>query len=256
MSYKDHFGTVGVSGSTDTKLNSPTDVTTDGRFLYVCDSGNNRVMKIRLENLAYKAKSSNINGTLKAPTGIIYKREGGEGIFIADKTNDRILKCKTDFTYIEQNNTNVTTPLHLAYYNDMVYVCNGGAGNDDIVVLASNGLAQQTTLEDSTVTLSTPYGIASYRNTVIITDSGNNRITIWKDYDPRDSFTAATKKKFGGVFFDNPLIVIDVDQLIVGATQESGDVNRWYEENVNNYSVGFVEETATTSTHGDWTEES
>lgn len=242
LAYKDHFGTVGSSGSTNAKLNSPTGLATDGRFLYIADTGNNRIMKLVLSTLAYSAKTSSINGALSSPFGICYKRVNGEALFVSDTANNRVVKCQTDFTYIEQNSSDVTTPVMLAHDNDYIYVVNGGAGNDDIVILASDGLTSLTTFEDTTITLSTPYGIAINRNAMFITDGGNNRVTVWKTYDPRDDFTSATVAKFGGVFFDNPLIIVDDDQLIVGATQEYGSPNRWVEENPNNYSTGWVEE--------------
>ena len=68
----------------------------------------------------------------------------------------------------------------------------------------------------------------------------------------RDSFTAATPAKFGGEFFDNPIIIVDEDSVIAGSTQESGSPNRWKEENDNNYNIGMVEEDDVSST---WTEE-
>ena len=242
LAYKDIFGTVGTSGSTNALLDSPTDLTTDGVYLYVCDTGNSRIMKLKLDNLSYYAKTSSINGSLTSPLGIDYKRKGGEALFISDNAGNRIIKCKTDFTYIEQSLSESNTPNFLVHFDDFVYVCNQTASTDNIRVLASNGLALTTTLSDSTVVVDIPYGIATYRNSLCITDYNNDRVTVWKTYDPRDSFTSATVAKFGGVFFDNPLIVVDEDSLIVGATQESGSPNRWVEENPNNYSIGWVEE--------------
>ena len=47
--------------------------------------------------------------------------------------------------------------------------------------------------------------------------------------------------KFGGDYLDQPLIIIDEDTLVPGATQESGDVNRWKEENTL-CEIGWVKE--------------
>ncbi len=138
-------------------------------------------------------------------------------------------------------------------HKDMLHVCNGGSGNDDIVVLSSDGLTLQTALTDTSITLDTPSGIDVYKDAIFISDKGNNRVTVWRAYNLRDSMTSATPMKFGGGFFDNPMMIVGEDTVVVGATQESGTPNRWKEENSNNYGFGFVEETDITST---WTEES
>lgn len=242
LAYKDKFGTVGTSGATNALLNSPTGLTTDGIYLYVCDTGNSRIMKLKLDNLSYYAKTSAINGNLTSPLDIDYKRRGGEALFVSDNAGTRIIKCQTDFTYIEQSSSETNIPNMIVHHGDFVYVCNQTASADNIRVLASDGLTLLTTFSDSTVVIDIPYGIATYRNALFITDYNNNRVTVWKAYDPRDAFDTDTVAKFGGVFFDNPLIIVGEDSLIVGATQESGSPNRWVEENPNNYSIGWVEE--------------
>jgi len=128
----------------------------------------------------------------------------------------------------------------------------GSGETDNIKVLASNGLALQTTLEDTAVTLGKVEGVASHRDSLFISDTINNRITVWRRYNPRDAFTAATAAKFGGDFFDQPMMIVGEDSVIVGDTQEYGSPNRWKEENTNNYGYGWVEEDDVSST---WTEE-
>jgi len=253
LAYKGVFGVYGSSGSATTKLSSPAGITHDKKYLYITNGGSNIITKLNLENLTYNSNTSSINGAFNAPTGIVYKKEGGEALFIADKVGNRIVKCQTDFTYIEQNSTNITSPLGLTYIRDMVHVCNGGSGDDDIIVLASDGLASQTALTDTAITLSTPDGIASYKDSIFVCDSGNNRVTVWRAYNPRDSFTPATPMKFGGVTGNNPMMIVGKDTVVVGATQEYGTPNRWKEENTNNYGLGAVEEDTVSSS---WTEES
>ena len=87
-------------------------------------------------------------------------------------------------------------------------------------------------------------GIVEHRNSIYISDHGNDRITVWKAYNPRDAFTPATTAKFGGEFFDNPVWIVDVDTVTADATDESGSPNRWKEENKNNFGIGWVNETA------------
>lgn len=253
LAYKDYFGVVGEAGSTSDKLSGPQGVTHDKTYLYVTNGRSNQIKKLVLETLAYSDQTTSINGSLSNPVGIVYKSHGGEALFIADYTNNRIIKCMTDFTYIEENDTDVSSPTHLAFVNDMLHVANGGAGNDDIVVLSSDGLSLQTSLEDTTTTLDTPQGLAIFRDALFIADGRNDRITIWRRYNPRDDFTSGTPAKFGGEFYDNPFFIVGHDTVVVGDTQEYGTPNRWKEENTNVFSVGAVRETAISST---WTEES
>ena len=213
-------------------------------------------MKLDRETFSYDSQISNINGALSTPYGIVYKRKGGEALFISDKAGARIIKCKTDFTYIEQS-TGVTAPQHLAFKDDYLYVADG----DTILVLASNGLSSAVSYTDDT--LDTSDGVSIYRDALFISDNVNDTVNIWRVYNPRDSFTASTPMKFGGKFFDNPLIIVDVDTLTVGATQEYGSPNRWKEENSNNYGMGWAEESAVTTDSTEesavtstWTEES
>jgi len=255
LAYKDLFGTYQTPGSGNSALNTPKDVCTDGEYLYVCDATNNRILKLSLDTMTYDSKSSSINGALSNPSGICIHKDGLKNrLYISDTSNDRIIKCKTDFTYIEENSTNVTSPTHMVVVNDHVHICNGGAGYDDIVVLKSEGLALATSYSDASIQISNPYGIAHWRGAIIISDTGGDRITVWRAYNPRDDFTQTTPAKFGGVFFDNPMMIVDVDTVTVGDTSESGTVNRWKEENKNIYSIGFVEEDSLTSPS--WSEES
>jgi len=247
LSYKDCFGTSGTSGSGTDKLNAPIGITHDKKYLYVCDSGNSRIMKLDMETLSYDSQTSSINGALTLPYGIEYKKEGGEALFISDKEDGRVIKCKTDFTYIEENSSDVSSPKHLTFFDDYLHVIDGAT----VKVLASDGLSSITSYTDST--LSAGEGIVAYRDAIFISDTTNDRISIWKAYNPRDSFTASTPMKFGGNFYDNPLVIIDVDSVIVGDTQEYGSPNRWKEENRNNYGMGWTEEDEVSST---WTEES
>lgn len=246
LSYKDHFGVHDTSGSTTSRLNTPLGCTTDGQYLYITDYNNGRIMKLVLKTLAYHSQASNINGALANPYGIVYKREGGEALFITEYIANRIIKCKTDFTYISQNSSNVLLPAHLAFDDDYLYV----ADFDDVKVFSSNNLISVKTYEDET--LSQAVGIAIHRDSMFISDSRNNTVSIWRKYNPRDSFTPSTPAKFGGKFFDQPVIIVGEDEVIVGDTQEYGTPNHWIEQITNNYGYAWDEETALDST---WTEE-
>jgi len=243
LSYKDYFGTYGTSGSTSSTLNQPAAVTTDGQYLYIIDSGNKRIMKLVRETLTYYDETSSINGALTQPKGIIYKREGGEALFISDKT--RIVKCKTDFTYIEQVATGLTNPNNMAFKNDYLHVCDGAY----IKVFSSNGLTLTETFSDDT--LASASGIDIHEDSMFIADVTNDRISVWRRYNPFDDLTSSSSIKFGSEFFQNPYIRVGEDTLIAGTTQDYS-LNHWKEENNNNFRFGFIEEDNVSST---WTEE-
>ena len=241
LQYKDHFGTVGTSGSTNALLSTPWDITHDKNYLYITDSGNSRIMKLNIRTLTYSAKTSNINGAFGVPRGITYKKDGGEALFISDYSTGRIVKCKTDFTYIEQNSSTCTNPGNMCFVNDSLHVSCGVTGDDTIQILTSDGLASASYYQDTTITLDSPRGIKVYKDSIIIADSNNDRLTVWRAYNALDSITSTTTMKFGGRFYNNPFIILGKDSLVIGDTQES-DPNYWIEEQTNNYSSGWVKE--------------
>ena len=90
----------------DKKITNPQGLTAYGNYLYLCDTGNNRIIKLKRnsrESLEVEAVYDHFNGktsdnTFNAPTDVAISEEGN--IFIADKGNARILKLDNDFNYI------------------------------------------------------------------------------------------------------------------------------------------------------------
>jgi len=244
LSYKDHFGTYGVGGSTTSTLQQPAAVTTDGQYLYVVDSYNDRIVKLTLDTLTYVTETSNINGAFTQLKGICYKKAGGEALFISD--DDRIIKCKTDFTYIEQNQSDLTNPTNIAFWRDYIHVCDSG----DILVFSSDGLTLTETYTDDSLVV--PDGIDIINDAMFISDVTNDNISVWRVYNPFDALTQSSSIKFGSEFFQNPTVIVGQDTLTVGTTQDY-NLNHWKEENSNNYRFGFVPESDVSSS---WTEES
>lgn len=87
-------------------LLSPTGLTAVGDYLYLCDTGNNRILKLERksrESLEVVEIIDSIKGkvdvkTFNQPTDVAVSEEGN--IFIADKGNERILKVDKDWNYI------------------------------------------------------------------------------------------------------------------------------------------------------------
>ena len=234
LNYVNHFGTVGTSGSSTSLLNGPQGLCHDGYYLYVCDITNARIVKLKLEDLSYVAQDNNINGTF-TPAGIAYQNWGDRNLYITDSTNTRVIKCKTDFTYITQNSANISAPLGILVDN-FVYVCD--SIDDDIIVLETEDLTQVTTLSDSTITLTTPYGLAMWEDALFITDYGADRITVWRKYIPADDAASDDDATFG--LTD---LTFGDDEPILDDEEEYGTQNRWVEETKHKgRAIDWVEE--------------
>jgi len=83
------------SGKLDIKgLNQPMDLASDGDFLYVTDSGNNRVLKINKpgEENQVTVLAENLN----FPTGIVHYPTVKSTLFVADTGNHQIKKINTE----------------------------------------------------------------------------------------------------------------------------------------------------------------
>ena len=90
----------------DKKISNPQGLTADGDFLYLCDSGNNRIIKMKRntrESLEVVEIYDHFNGkssdnTFNTPTDLAISEDGN--IFIADRGNARIVKVDKDFNYL------------------------------------------------------------------------------------------------------------------------------------------------------------
>ena len=93
----------------DVNLKSPQGLTVVGNKLYVCDTGNNRIIELNrptpqtleVERIIDSFKGAN-NSTFVAPTDVQVSDDGN--FFIADSGNARILKLDKDLNYIMEFN--------------------------------------------------------------------------------------------------------------------------------------------------------
>ncbi len=89
----------------DLKFNAPEGLYTYGDLLYVCDTGNNRIVELKLAS-AEKMEVVRIidgfkgsdNPTFSSPSDIAISEDGS--FFIADRGNSRILKLDKDLNYV------------------------------------------------------------------------------------------------------------------------------------------------------------
>ena len=108
----DAYQVTGVYTSTElgleTRLSSPSGMYVNGNLLYICDTGNNRIIEIERtgkEQFEVRRIIDSFKGdvevtTFSGPTDIAISEDGE--IFIADKGNGRILKLDKDLNYIMQ----------------------------------------------------------------------------------------------------------------------------------------------------------
>ena len=89
------------------KLLNPQGLYVHDRSVFICDTGNNRIIELERtarESLEVKRIIDSVSGvepaTLAGPTDIAISEEGN--VFIADKGNSRILKCDSDLNFISE----------------------------------------------------------------------------------------------------------------------------------------------------------
>ena len=90
----------------DVKLKNPQGMYVHGDSIFICDSGNNRILELKrssAESLEYVRTIDTFNGgegeaTLNNPTDIAISEDGD--IFIADQGNARVLKLDKDLNYL------------------------------------------------------------------------------------------------------------------------------------------------------------
>lgn len=92
----------------DKNLSNPRGLFVDGNMVYICDTGNNRIVVVervdaegfKLRQIIDEFKGDVEVTTLSGPTDIAVSEDGT--LFIADKGNSRILKLDADLNYIMQ----------------------------------------------------------------------------------------------------------------------------------------------------------
>lgn len=102
----------------DSKLNDPNGMFVKGNLVYLCDTGNNRILVLeRIADGSFEVKQEfdsfygNVeNKTFSKPTDIAVSEEGN--IFIADSGNARVLKLDRNLNYLMQFNKPVDAVLN------------------------------------------------------------------------------------------------------------------------------------------------
>jgi sugar lactone lactonase YvrE len=181
----------GNQGSTSTLLKQPSTVTFDDNgFMYVSDSGNNRVQQYPPSSLIGTTVANPLGGTtnaltdLKSPSGIYV--DNNSNLYIADTGNKRVMLWTPNATsgsilisnnVLDQMYGLVLVPgssnqVYLSSQNkNSVYLWIFGASNPNVTL---------TQVNDSTNTLNHPSGITldPYGN-LYVADRDNKRVVMY-----------------------------------------------------------------------------
>ena len=124
----DAYKTVGVFTSVelglDMKLNAPQGLFVTGNTIYVCDTGNNRILELERtdkDTISLVRVIDHIEGDIEnqefsSPTDIAVSEEGF--LYIADKNNNRILKLDHDGKYMME----FTKPLDTTFDQSLSFL--------------------------------------------------------------------------------------------------------------------------------------
>lgn len=209
----DAYSVVGVYTSVelglDKKFNSPTGMFVSGNKIYVCDTGNNRIVEIQrnsLESFEVVRIIEEFQGsvdvnTLSGPTDICVDSKGY--LYISDKGNSRILKLDQDLNYVMEfaKPSDATFDQSLSFLPDKIVVDSIGR----VFCIADN----------------VNKGLIKYDEEGVFTGfTGASEVTYdWTDYIWKKLSTQAQKsalESFVPTEYDN--VFMDSDEFIYACT--------------------------------------
>jgi len=87
----------GSSGTTTGQFSSPHSISTDNTYLFIADTGNNRIQRCTMDGVTCTAwgQLGNANGRYSSPQGITYN-SGDGNVYVADTGNNRIQVITND----------------------------------------------------------------------------------------------------------------------------------------------------------------
>lgn len=195
----EYIAKFGSNGTGNQQLDTPSGMATNGKYLYIADTANNRILKWTLCGGNYVAQQST---NLSAPKDIEIFRGR---LFVADSGNNTIRVFDTNLKE-KSNFGSLSTPVSIATDGEFLYVCE--QGNHRISVydrdlnleftFGSNGTGNNQ--------LDTPNQIAFSRREkcLYIVDTGNTRVMKW------------LKRKVDFLYVDKIVASDSVDSSLAG----------------------------------------
>jgi hypothetical protein len=181
-----YFNSAGTLGTGPDNYWGPEGICSDGTFVYVMDTNNNRVKKIVLSDLTFVTcigSAGTGNDQFQGARDIAY---AAGYIYIADSQNDRVVKRSAgDLSYIAKygttgsGNDNLNQPLGIACDGTYVYVADG-TNNRIVKRLASDltYVSQTGSFGSGNDQFTYPSGLFTDGTYLWCADMGNSRIMV------------------------------------------------------------------------------
>ncbi len=158
-------------------------------LIYVLETGNNRVVEIYPETIAFMWRSfggaGTGNGQLKSPEGMTMDASGN--LWVADTGNNRVQEFSATGSFIQKfgslgsGNGQLSKPEGLTLDSEgNVLVADGGNNRVDIFSSRANYLYKFGTVGTGNGQMKTPAGVVvDSGNNAFVLDTANNRISKW-----------------------------------------------------------------------------
>ena len=239
--FKKSFGTV----------DNPVSITDDGENLYVCDNNNDRIVVYDRDlnlNFTFGSNGSG-NNNFNEPKGIYFDKKE-KFLYVVDTSNTRVSQFQntgSTLSFVDSLVAGDSTDSSISGLNDItvkdhyLYLMETARIQVfDTTVFTTRGNAG--TSGSGNTKISAGEHIIHYRDTLIFSDSGNDRISIWNNYKPERAFDTGESITIFGGLFQNPVTPIGgkqdrVSVTIGGTTRQALMTNIEEEELNSNYCM-------------------
>ncbi len=235
-------------------VDSPVSFTDDGENLYVSDSNNHRIVVYdRNLNLNFTFGSNGSgNNNFNAPKGIHFDKQE-KFLYVVDVGNTRVSQFQntgSTLKFIDSLVAADSTDSSIAGLNDItvkdhyLYLIESARIQVfDTVAFTTRGNAGSSGSGNSNI--SAGRHIINFRDTLIFSESGNDRISIWNNYKPERAFDSGETIKIFGGFFQNPVVAIGGKQervdVTIGGTATADKIISVEEEELNDNYMNVEE---------------
>lgn len=174
-------GYVNSATASSVRLNNPSEIVTDGTYLYIADRDNDRIRKMSIATGETTTLAGSGTRALTDGTGAsasfdtpIHLTTDGVYLYVSDKNNKSIRRVEIAtgvVTTIISNNASLTDPKGLAYYNNNIYIANSSTDTIYQYNLSTGAFTAVVTSG-----LNSPAGMTIVGSTLYIADQGSHRI--------------------------------------------------------------------------------
>lgn len=247
-----HNGTIinTISG-----LSSPRGIAANRKWLWIANAGTNTILKYDLETFTLSETGGSAgtgNKQLDSPRQIAYDPHERQ-LYIVDSGNSRVLKWDAHGFEYRDKITGLSSPVGIDFAKHFFYVSQlntltaySAATNEVMDSYGTSGSGDEN--------ISAGGYVRVFDDMIFFSDTGNHRIMVRQNYNPRRAYTSYQSPTIDGDWFSNPNIPIGGEQEGEGVTIEgsaNSDKFRWIEP-IAEKKIGWQAETEVSST---WTAE-